>query len=84
MSEIKPDISHTSFNAEKENREMSVEHAVVRPKSESPILIHGESADEEDESEDNPNPAVNPLQSANPENIDTEPNGRQSLEGSPV
>ena len=79
LSELKPDISHNSPNTD-----TSDEHEVVRSNSGSPILIRGESSDEEDEGEDNQNPDESVQQSGNPENVDTESNDHQPPEGSPV
>ena len=78
-SEIKPDISHIAAPTEEQNE-------VLHTKSESPILIRGESTEVEDEAEaeDNTNPDEPVQLSANPENADTESGGNQSPEGSPV
>ena len=63
---------------------MGGENEVVHTNSESPILIHGESSDEEDEAVDNTVADADVAQSVNPENINSESNGHQSPEGSPV
>ena len=77
LSELKPDITHTASPTEEQYRELGGENEVVCSNSGSPILIRGESSDEEDEGEDNQNPDESVHQSGNPENVDSESNDHQ-------